>query len=112
MSRRAHRGPRGSPSSSWPPPPARKPARTAVKDSLDELFDRFDKDIPGADDALVFGARRRARVHFKFTLVMPGPILRANTCFSGDTATWEFDDEDLYVHGFDIRARAAAPSAP
>ena len=74
-----------------------------MKESLDTLFDRFTKDNPGLDDALDFGSTKTRRVHFKFTLVMPGPILRANTCFSGDTATWEFDDEDLYVHGFDIR---------
>ena len=83
-------------------------AQEAVKESLDALFDRFTKETPGAEEALDFGSTKRGRVHFKFTLVMPGPILRANTCFSGDTATWEFDDEDLYVHGFDVRARAAA----
>ena len=76
----------------------------AVKESLETLFSRFDKEMPGAIEAFAGDTRR---VHFKFTLVMPGPILRANACFSGDTATWEFDDEDLYVHGFDVRARAA-----
>ena len=84
-------------------------SQKAVKDSFDALFSRFDEEMPGA--SAIFAADTR-RVHFKFTLVMPGPILRANTCFSGDTATWEFDDQDLYVHGFDVRARAAASSPP
>lgn len=83
-------------------------ARKAVKDSVDGLFERFTNETPGAEDILDFGDTKKRSVHFKVTLVMPGPILRANTCFSGDTATWEFDDEDLFVHGFDIRARAAA----
>lgn len=83
-------------------------SQKAVKDALEDIFKRFDEETPGAG-AIFTGDSRR--VHFKFTLVMPGPILRANTCFSGDTATWEFDDEDLYAHGFDIRARAGA-SAP
>ena len=89
--------------------PAAGPERShqAVKDTFDSLFNRFDEEMPGAS-AIFDGDTRR--VHFKFTLVMPGPILRANTCFAGDTATWEFDDEDLYGHGFDVRARAAASS--
>ena len=48
------------------------------------------------------------RVHFRATLVMPAPILRANTCVAGDTATWEFDEEDLYGRGFEMKALAAA----
>jgi hypothetical protein len=50
----------------------------------------------------------RARVHFRATLVMPAPILRANTCVAGDTATWEFDEEDLYGRGFEMKALASA----
>ena len=83
-------------------------SQKAVDESLDALFGRFDEEVPGATAVFTDDTK----VHFKYTLVMPGPILRANTCFTGDTATWEFDDEDLYVHGFDVRARAAAPSAP
>ena len=33
------------------------------------------------------------RLHFRATLVMPVPILRANACVTGDTAVWEFDEE-------------------
>ncbi len=32
------------------------------------------------------------RLHFRATLVMPVPILRANACVTGDTAVWEFDE--------------------
>ena len=50
---------------------------------------------------------RQLRVHFRATLVMPLPILRANTCVSGDTAVWEFDDDDLFGRGFEMTALAA-----
>ena len=39
---------------------------------------------------------------------MPLPILRANTCFSGDTAVWEFEEEDLFGRGFEMKALAAS----
>jgi hypothetical protein len=39
---------------------------------------------------------------------MPAPITRANTCFTGDTATWEFDQDDLYTGPFVMSARAAS----
>jgi len=48
-----------------------------------------------------------ARVRFRATLVMPAPILRANTCVTGDTAVWEFDEEDLFGRGFEMKALAA-----
>jgi hypothetical protein len=51
----------------------------------------------------------RERVHFRATLVMPAPILRANTCVAGDTAVWEFDEEDLFGRGFEMKALASAP---
>jgi hypothetical protein len=50
---------------------------------------------------------RELRVHFRATLVMPVPILRANTCVSGDTAVWEFDDDELFGRGFEMTALAA-----
>jgi len=46
------------------------------------------------------------RIHFRVTLVMPGPIKRANGCFQGDTVTWEFDRDDLYGRGFEMWAQA------
>jgi hypothetical protein len=38
---------------------------------------------------------------------MPAPILRANTCVAGDTATWEFEEEDLFGRGFEMKALAS-----
>lgn len=45
-------------------------------------------------------------IRFRVTLVMPGPIVRANTCVQGETATWEFEQDDLYGRGFEMWARA------
>jgi hypothetical protein len=50
----------------------------------------------------------QASAHFRATLVMPAPILRANACVTGDTVVWEFDEEDLYGRGFEMKALAAA----
>ena len=50
-----------------------------------------------------------SKVRFRATLVMPAPILRASTCVSGDTAVWEFEGEDLFGRGFEMKAFAAAP---
>jgi hypothetical protein len=47
-----------------------------------------------------------ARIHFRVTLVMPGPIKRANACVQGDTVTWEFDRDDLYGRGVEMWAQA------
>jgi hypothetical protein len=47
-----------------------------------------------------------AKVHFRVTLILPGAIVRANTCVQGDTASWEFDQEDLYGRGFEMWARS------
>jgi hypothetical protein len=49
------------------------------------------------------------RLRLRATLVMPAPILRANTCVTGDTAVWEFDEEDLFGRGFEMKALASAP---
>ena len=48
-------------------------------------------------------------VRFRATLVMPAPIVRASACVSGDTAIWEFDGDDLFGRGFEMRALASAP---
>ncbi len=47
-------------------------------------------------------------LRFRATLVMPVPILRANACVAGDTATWEFEEEDLFGRGFEMKALASA----
>jgi hypothetical protein len=89
---------------------------------LDEVFDRLDekqKDLAARLSALAPGTppdeaglpllvpEGTARVRFRATLVMPAPILRANTCVTGDTAVWEFDEEDLFGRGFEMKALAA-----
>jgi len=47
-------------------------------------------------------------LRFRATLVMPVPILRANACVTGDTAAWEFEEEDLFGRGFEMKALASA----
>jgi hypothetical protein len=49
------------------------------------------------------------RLRFRATLVMPVPVLRANACIAGDTVVWEFEEEDLYGRGFEMKALASAP---
>ena len=51
---------------------------------------------------------RGTSVRFRATLVMPFPILRANACVSGDTVVWEFEEEDLFGRGFEMKALATA----
>jgi len=51
---------------------------------------------------------RGTSVRFRATLVMPTAILRANTCVAGDTAVWEFAEEDLLGRGFEMTAVASA----
>ncbi len=48
------------------------------------------------------------KIRFHATLVMPLPIQRANTCAAGDTAQWEFDEDDLFGRGFEMKALAAS----
>jgi hypothetical protein len=49
------------------------------------------------------------RLRFRATLVMPAPILRANACVTGDTVVWEFDEDDLFGRGFEMKALAVSP---
>jgi hypothetical protein len=39
---------------------------------------------------------------------MPVPIVSANAWVSGETAVWEFDQDDLYRRGLEMKASAAA----
>jgi hypothetical protein len=82
--------------------------REAVEAEIERQVERFTSETPSAGE-LLGGDTARRLLQFRATVVMPGPILRANTCFGGDTASWEFTGEDLYLQGFDLRARAAAP---
>jgi hypothetical protein len=81
-----------------------------ISDVLDELGDTVAREIeasglPLFDELLPVVPR----IRFRATLVMPVPILRANTCVRGDSAVWEFDQDDLYGRGFQIWARAVQP---
>ncbi len=86
-----------------PPERVAKVSDDAVDDLGTALLDDLEKQglpLLGPD-----GARTR----FRATLVMPAPIVRASTCVSGDTAIWEFDADDLFGRGFEMRALAEAP---
>jgi hypothetical protein len=49
-----------------------------------------------------------AKIRFHATVTMPVPILRANTCAAGDTAEWEFDEDDLFGRGFEMKVLATS----
>jgi len=67
-------------------------------------------DTAGLPMALALGGDpANIEIHFRATLVMPTAITRANTCFNGDTATWEFDQDDLYAGPFPMWAKAKTP---
>ena len=81
----------------------------AAEAALTEVFEPIQKDMEtaGLPMALAFGADPAdLEIHFRATLVMPTAITRANTCFTGDTATWEFDQDDLYAGSFLMWAKA------
>jgi len=81
----------------------------AAETALTEVFEPIQKDMEtfGLPMALAFGEDpANLEIHFHVTLVMPTGITRANTCFAGDTATWEFDQDDLYAGPFPLWAKA------
>jgi hypothetical protein len=80
---------------------------TVIDDSLEAWAKNMEKDLTAAGLPMPF-SDHGAKVRFKATLTLPGPIVRANTCFAGDTATWEFEGEDLYGRGFEMWARAVS----
>ena len=77
----------------------------ATDASLNGLAESLLPEIEAAGLPLDLPARATT-VRFRATLVMPGPILRANACVAGDTATWEFEEEDLFGRGFEMKALA------
>ncbi len=79
----------------------------AVEAAFNETGERLLAQLDAAGLPLATEVRQ-LRVHFRATLVMPVPILRANACVSGDSAVWEFEDEDLFGRGFEMKAFAAA----
>jgi len=56
----------------------------------------------------LFTPEGQGRLRLRATLVMPAPILRANACVTGDTVVWEFEEEDLFGRGFEMKALASA----
>jgi hypothetical protein len=84
----------------------------AAEAAFTEVFEPIQKDMDavGLPMALALGNDPAdIEIHFRVTLVMPAAITRANTCFSGDTATWEFDQDDLYAGPFPMWAKAGTP---
>lgn len=79
----------------------------ATDSSINSLGDELLGQLESAGLPL-FPPERLQRVRFHATLVMPAPILRANTCVAGDTASWEFAEEDLFGRGFEMTAVASA----
>ena len=83
----------------------------AVSTAVDATFEAFAQSLNRelTEAGLPFPsslADPERHVHIRATLVMPAPVARANTCVTGDTATWEFDGEDLYGRGFEMWAKA------
>jgi hypothetical protein len=81
---------------------AAEAALTAVFEAVEAGLER--EGLPGFAPT-----ERELKVRYRATLTLPYPILRANTCAVGDTATWEFSDEDLFGRGFEMWAVASAP---
>ncbi len=82
---------------------------SAMSAALDKVQDEMGGEIlPGLERAglLLTDDNGTSRIHFRATLTLPGTIVRANTCVQGDTATWEFDQADLYGGGFEMWAKA------
>jgi hypothetical protein len=80
----------------------------ALDKSADHVGEDLRRQLEEAGLPLSSAADSQQPIHFRATLVMPAPIVRANTCAQGDTATWEFDADDLYGHGFEMWAVAAS----
>ena len=89
------------------PSTSTKEIEERLKPALDEAFESIEKELERAGQPLpVDVSDPTQRIHFKAVLVMPAAITRANTCVQGDTATWEFDQDDLYGRGFEMWAKA------
>jgi hypothetical protein len=78
----------------------------ATNEALNRLAESLVPEVEAAGLPLSLPDRGTS-VRFRATLVMPFPILRANTCVAGDTAVWEFEEEDLFGRGFEMTAVAS-----
>jgi hypothetical protein len=78
-----------------------------AKAAIDAAYEAAvsEEDLDAATGAAIFAPDTAIRIHA--TLTMPAPIVRANTCFQGDTATWDFEGADLYGRGFEMSAVAS-----
>ncbi|MFI5006168.1 MAG: hypothetical protein ACHQKZ_01960 [Solirubrobacterales bacterium] len=81
----------------------------AVEAAGEGFSEPIEREMTAAGLSLSEFASPARRVRIRATLVMPGPIQRANTCVNGDTASWEFEGDDLYGRGFEMWAKAALP---
>jgi hypothetical protein len=82
----------------------------AVAEAADNSLNRLAEDLLPQVEAAGLALDlpdRGTTLRFRATLVMPAPILRANTCATGDTAVWEFAEEDLFGRGFEMWAVAS-----
>ncbi|HVO09922.1 MAG TPA: hypothetical protein VMX54_04125 [Vicinamibacteria bacterium] len=75
--------------------------------AIDELAEPLLAELEAAGLPLL-GPEGLDAVRFHATLVMPAPIVRANTCASGESAEWEFEEGDLFGRGFEMWAVAQA----
>jgi hypothetical protein len=79
----------------------------AVNGAMDRVGDTLLESLEAAGLPLIIG-QGELKLRFRATLVMPVPIVSANACVSGDTAVWEFEQDDLYGRGFEMKASAIA----
>jgi hypothetical protein len=78
-----------------------------LKAMLDEFGEAVDADFKATGQLSLFDVLASGpKIRFRVSLVMPAAITRANACVQGDTAVWEFDQDDLYGRGFEMWARA------
>jgi hypothetical protein len=83
----------------------------AVKDAVDSAVNAVGEELLATLEAQglpLDAGDGQLRISYRATLVMPVPILRANACVSGDTVVWEFEQEDLFGRGFEMKALATA----
>lgn len=86
------------------PSVSREKIDAAIEDVQEPIGNALQRELAAV--GLPLPGEPAAKVHFRVTLILPGTIVRANTCVQGDTASWEFDEDDLYGRGFEMWARS------
>jgi hypothetical protein len=79
---------------------------TATEQALNAVGEALLGEADAAGVPLLF-LEGNEEIQFHATLLMPLPIVRANTCTSGDSAEWTFTEDDLFGRGFEMKALAA-----